>query len=315
MTRPVTFPSWIVEAVEGHREQMDPKSLDFFKKFVELLPDFDSAFLSIPATTEVGVLTSLDPSEIKKELGLKSPLEFILMNTVEFKHFHFIYQMRELCFSSMSALDEGRFYVAAVLGRAMLEVVCVNYTQFIKAKDKMERGLGYLRQAARTRSEKEKGILLKKYWESIYESFSVTFDANRGASINWSDYMSERFGAKGISSEQTGKLNTVSAVNYMEEKSKLPLNKSYGVFSEFVHPNAGSKMLVVNTKRQHHPIMDALKIGENRQNAEAVLFYFDHLSEGYYYSWTMALSLLEHEQNFIAMLDSMCSAGSSRTTH
>jgi hypothetical protein len=58
MTGPVTFPSWIVEAIEGHQDQMNPKSLDFFKKLSELLPDFGKAFLSIPSTTEIGILTS-----------------------------------------------------------------------------------------------------------------------------------------------------------------------------------------------------------------------------------------------------------------
>lgn len=110
-------------------------------------------------------------------------------------------------------------------------------------------------------------------------------------------------------------INVITAIEDVGEKSKLPIYEAYRIFSEFVHPNVGSKMLIVNTKRQHHPLMDALKIGNNVNNSEAALFYFDHLAEGSFYSWTLALSLFDRSQDFINKVGKLSGLESSQSLH
>lgn len=315
MTQPTAFPGWILKSIEDNQDEIDPKSLGFFNRFIEIVPDFDKFFLSIPATLEVGVLTSSDPSEIQKSLGIRSPLEFMLLNTAELMHFQFVYQMRELGLSLLGALHEGRFFVAAIQSRAMLEVVCTNYYAFVRAEAKMKKSFTFLLEAARTRSEKEKSRLIESYYAGTYEVYSGIFDANRKSSINWSDYLKSRFDAQENSLEQHKMINVTTAIKDVGEKSKLPIYEAYEIFSEFVHPNVGSKMLIVNTKRQHHPLMDALKIGNNVNNSEAALFYFDHLAEGSYYSWTLALSLFDRSQDFINKVGKLSGLESSQSLH
>ena len=315
MTEPITFPGWILKSIEENQDQLNPKSLGFFKKFVELFPDFDKSFLSIPATLEVGVLTSLDPSEIQKSLGISSPLEFIILNTAELMHFHFVYQMRELGQTLLDSLHQGKFFVAAIQSRAMLEVVCTNYYAFVGAEAKMKKSSAFLLEAARTRSEKEKSRLLKDYYAGIHEVFSGMFDSNRKSSINWSDYLKDKFGTQGHSDDQPKKINVLTAIEEVGKKSKLPLRETYHILSEFVHPNVGSKMLIINTKKQRHPLMDTLKMGDNVNNSEAALFYFDHLAEGSYYSWTLALSLFHRSQDFISKLSQLCGLERSQFLH
>lgn len=61
----------------------------------------------------------------------------------------------------------------------------------------------------------------------------------------------------------------------MGKKSGLPLIKTYDLLSEVVHPNAGSKMLVVSTRRSHDSHFDVLNLGDNSRNEEACLFFLE----------------------------------------
>jgi hypothetical protein len=310
-----TFPDWITEAVNKNAGQVNPKSREFFEKLLELVPHFDQAFLSIPATSDIGVLKSLDPKEVQRHFELESPNEFILLNVVELFHFQATYQLRELALSLLSALSEGRFYVAAITSRAMLEVVCVNYYTFRRAEKQFKQCVELLKNAAKTKSSIERARLLTSYYQGTYEIFSKVFDANAASSISWSKYMQERFNVTVESGEDVKKVHVSTAIPDIEKKSGLPLSNAYNVLSEFVHPNAGSKMLIVNTKQSRYPLMDALTIGENKGNAEAALFYVDHLAESMFYTWTLALTLFHRGQDLIAAIDSLVPTGDSRHVH
>lgn len=318
-----SFPSWVLESIEEHQSQLNPKSLGSFKQLVGLFPDFENAFLRIPSTSEIGVLTSFDPSEIKAFWGVKSPLEFIVMNMTELTHFNFVYQMRELGLSLLAALREGRFYVAAIISRAILEVVCVNYYWFRRVDAQVKGSMTFLKNAAKTKSTQERSILFRKYYHGLFEAFSCSFTANAASSMDrnnktfqsWQNYMSEVFDIEIPPGENVKKINTLTAIEDIQNSSKLPLMQAYDILSEFVHPNLGSRMLIINTKKPSHPIMDALEIGDNKKNTEAALFYFDHLSDGSFYSWTLALSLFQREQGLISMLDKICSGDGSWTVH
>lgn len=310
-----TFPAWITEAVNKNAGQVNPKSREFFEKLLELVPHFDQAFLSIPATSDIGVLKSLDPKEVQRHFELESPHEFILLNVVELFHFQATYQLRELALSLLSALSEGRFYVAAITSRAMLEVVCVNYYTFRRADKQFTQCVEIIRNAAKTKSKNERTRLLSRYYQETYELFSTVLDRNTASSINWSSYLEDRLQPVLKANEEVKKLHVNDAIKDLEKQSELPLVNAYNLLSEFVHPNAGSKMLIINTKQSRYPLMDALTIGENKGNAEAALFYVDHLAESMFYTWTLALTLFRRGQDLIAAIDSLVPTGASRNVH
>jgi hypothetical protein len=315
MSEPATFPSWITEAVTEHSDQINPKSREFFEKLLELVPHFDQAFLSIPVTSDIGVLKSFDPKEVKRYFGLESPHEFILLNIVELFHFQATYQLRELALSLLNALTEGRFYVAAITSRAMLEVVCINHYTFRRADQQFKQCLEIVKNAAETKSNTEKSRLSSRYYQATYELFSTVFDGTTSSSINWSSYTQDRFSPIVKAGEEVKKIHVNDAIKDLEKQSGLPLGNAYNLLSEFVHPNAGSKMLIVNTKQSRYPLMDALTIGENKGNVEAAIFYVDHLAESMFYAWTLALTLFHRGQDLIAVLDRLVPTGASRNVH
>jgi len=314
MSEKTTFPSWINEVINRNQDQLGEKPREFFDKLTKLFPDFDQAFLTIPNNLDIGVLNSYDLRELNQNLGTDWPRELILLTTAELMHFQFVYQMRELGLSLFSALNEGRFYVAAIVTRAMLEVVCVNYYTFSRAEAKLNDSLAFLRSAVRTKSPTEKAILIEKYYTGLHEIFLLFDAANNSSSISWPDYAIDRTIDKS-KTEKYKKINTSTAIQDMDKKSKLPLIAAYDLLSEFVHPNAGSKMLIVNTRQIHMPMMDSLRIGGNKYNVEAALFFFDYLSESAYYLFTLSLSLFQRGQVFIAAIENLSPHGSPQNVH
>ena len=74
-------------------------------------------------------------------------------------------------------------------------------------------------------------------------------------------------------------------------------------------------MLIINTKRENDPFMDAVTLGDNKSNPEAVLFYVDNMAEGMFYTISLALSLNEKGQKLISLLDLMSTGEESKTLH
>lgn len=312
MSDPITFPAWITEAVHKNPDQLNVKSREFFEKLLELVPHIDRAILSIPATSDIRILKSYDPEEVQRHFGLGSPYEFILLNVCELFHFQAIYQFRELAFSLLSSLTEGRFYISAIINRSMLEVVCVNYYTFNRAEKQLKQCLDLLRDATKTKSVVERSKILSGYYLGTYKIFSEVFDANVASSISWPEYFQGRFNITIETRQEVKKVHVNTAMKDLERKSGLPLMGAYNVLSEFVHPNAGSKMLIVKTRQDHLPLMDVLRIGDNKANAEAALFYVDHVAESMFYAWTLALTLFDRGQKLLAVLDGLVPKGNSR---
>ena len=159
----------------------------------------------------------------------------------------------------------------------------------------------WLQLASKTKSPNERDNLNSKYGENLYKIYSLVYDANTATSLDWGSYLTQ-FGWS-ITSEPSKKKNTQDAIADIAKKSKLPLTDVYDVLSEFVHPNAGSKMLVINTRQAQHQLMDVVTVGNNRHNEEAGLFYVDHLAEGLYYSLTLSLSLSDRFIRLLNVLD------------
>lgn len=309
------LPSWIVEVVNQHKDKLHPKSKEFFDKALEIAPHFEIQFLNIPAQSEIGALKSYNPNEVYAFYGTQSPREFILLNILKLFHFQAIYQIRELGLSFSSLLEEGRFYVAAITNRAMLEVVCANYYTFRRVENEFKQGLAHLKNGSEKRSSAEKSKLFEKYGEAILSIVSKVHDANLASSIDWQKYLMKKTDAP-IAVEKTSKLNVNEAIKDVEKYSKLPLSEgAYDLLSEFVHPNVGSKMLIVNTRRPHDGMMDSVTVGDNKYNGEAALFYVDNLAESLYYTLTLALSLSERSQKLIAVVDQMVPRDDGKQLH
>jgi hypothetical protein len=309
------LPEWIVNTVNQSQNQLNPRSKEFFVKILENFPHFDQCFLSIPSTTTVGVLRSYEPAKVANHYGFKSPIEFILFNIFEQFHFQAIYQLRELGVSFIAALSEGRFCVSALLIRSMLEVVSVNYYTLIKVENKLRQNLDYLKSAAKTKSVTEKEKLLRIYYEGTYEIFSRLFDANAATSIDWQKHLQDKFGFTISKSEKRKIIHVHDGIKDLEKASGLPLWEAYSTLSEFVHPNVGSKMLIVNTKHEHDQYMDAVTLGENNSNSEAALFFIDNMAESMFYTMTLALTLSDRGQKIIALLDNMSKTEGSKIVH
>jgi hypothetical protein len=309
------FPDWILNAVHKNKSQLNSKSIDFYDKFLEYLPHFDSCFISIPTTSAIGVLKSYAPDELEANYGFKSSVEFILLNIFEKFHYQATYQLRELAISLFEALGEGRFYVSALLNRAMLEVVCVNYYTLTKVESKFMQNLKYLQSAIKTKSPDEKEKLLKIYYQGVYDVFSKLFDANTSASLDWQKYLDGKFGIIIPKSEKKKIIHVHDGIRDLEKASGLPLWEVYSTLSEFVHPNLGSKMLIINTKHEHFPFMDEVILGDNKGNSEAAIFYIDHIAESMYYTVTLSLTLFDRGQKLISLLDHMSSENGGETVH
>lgn len=315
MSDKILFPSWIEIAFRKNLEKINPRSKDFFEKLLELFPHFSQSFLDIPPRAEIGHLTSHDPKELQGSMGLQSPQQFILLTIFESFHFHAIYQLRELGLSFLAALAEGRFYASAIIGRAMMEVVCINYYSFRRVEDQLKQCIEILMAAGATKSEVERARILTRYYEGTYNMYAQISKANTASSLDWQLHLQEKFGVNIEAGGQSKIVHVLDAIRDIEKKSGLPLSSAYAVFSEFVHPNAGSKMLIVNTKRHHLPSLDALIIGDNADNSEAALFYIDHLSEGIFYTWTLALTLFDRAQSVLSVLDGLVPIEADKRVH
>jgi hypothetical protein len=314
MSSPKVLPDWIVESIDRHRDGINKRSLEYFSRASEISPHFDRAFLSIPPTADLGVLKSYNLDEVHEHYGVDSPLEFILLNSLELFHFQSVYQIRELGLAFAHALEEGRFYVAAITNRAMLEVVSVNYHTFRRVERKFGQSIDFLKTAASIKSSTERRKLLQKYGQEACEILSALFDASAASSIDWREYL-RRFEITIEPSVQTKRIHVNSAIEDLEKASKLPLKSSYEVLCEFVHPNAGSKMLLVNTRSSHDDLMYRLRVGDNKMNAEAAMFYVDHVAESMYYTLSLALTLSGRGQALIKSLGEMLSRTSRKPLH
>jgi hypothetical protein len=308
------LPRWIIEAVNQRSAVLNDQSREFFAKTLEMSSRFDQSYLSIPAKSDLGLLKSANLQDIQEHCKIDSPREFILLSVLENFHYHAVYQVRELGLSLIDALTQGRFFVAAIINRSMLEVVAINYYTFRRVERHSSDCFGLLRDIAKTKSKREKARILEKYGEKTFEIFTLLFDANAATSINWQDYL-RKFGMSIAAQDVAKKLNVLTALEDLQKASKIPLDDAYKTMCEFVHPNAGSKMLVVNTRNSHDQLMYRLTIGDNKGNSEAALFYVDHMAESMYYTITRALTLFNRSQDLIQKIDALARVKSSDTCH
>jgi hypothetical protein len=308
------LPEWIVHSVAESEGFSNTRSNEFFVKTLEMSSHFDKAYLSIPDSSDLGVLRSTAPNDIHRHYRINSPREFILLNVFETFHYQAIYQVRELSLALIDALNLGRFFVAAIINRSLFEVIAINYFTFRRVESHSAECFDILLSASKTRSSREKAAQLERYGKKTFEIATLLFDANAATSIDWKDYL-QKFGVAIETQEISRKLNVLTAIQDLQKASKLPLEDIYKIMCEFVHPNAGSKMLIVNTRTAHDDLMYRLTVGDNRGNSEAALFYVDHMAEAMYYTITLAMTLFNRSQDLAEKFAKLVEKNSSETRH
>lgn len=296
------FPEWIVNVADKNQASIHKESNEYFKKVKELYPHFSSAYIGIPENVDLGVLKSHDPSEVSSYFQKDGPLEFIVFNIYELFHFVFIYQVRELSKIMQECLENGKFFGAAIINRSIFELVCTTYYTFRRVESKFTECIEILKKIVKTKSTVEKETLTKQYFQKLQDIFSVLQRGNMASSIDWHEHM-QKFGLAASGEREIQRIHIGTAIEDIQKQSKMPLEKIYGLMSEFVHPNYGSKTLVFKTSNEHNKLMNKLTIGENKNNEEAALFYIDQCSEGLYTTLTLALSLNDRSIKLLTVLD------------
>ncbi len=309
------FPSWIqtVEKSDGHK--LNNASRDFFKKALECYPHFHSRYVNCPRTAEIGVLNNHEPWVLEDHFEKSTLPQFIIANISETFHFQLTYQIRELSLAMHDALERGSFYTAAILHRSIFESVCTYYYTFRRVEEKYKQSVRLLEAIAKTKSKSEKNRLTPQYYECLYEIYSLVFRANTATSLNWAEHL-KKFGSAGEPPlEPSKRIHVNDSIKDIAKVSKLPLMEAYDLMSEFVHPNYGSKTLVIRTKRPHHKHMDVVVLGDNSGNPEAALFYLDNFSEPLFYTLTLACSLHERSVRFLDAIFELISAVKKQIAH
>jgi hypothetical protein len=307
------FPDWIATVAKKNQASINRQSLDYFEKVKDLYPHFVSAFIDIPKNVDLGVLKSHDPSEVSGYFQKDGSLEFIVFNVYETFHFLFVYQIRELSLILQDCLEEGKFFGAAIINRSIFELVCTNYYTFRRIEAKSVEFTEIVRKFIKTKSAVERETLTKQYFKKLNEVYEVLHRGNTASSIDWNEHM-QRFGLAKSEAKELQRIHISTAIDDIEKQSKMPLQKIYGLMSEFVHPNYGSKTLIFKTSNEHNELMTKLTIGENKNNEEAALFYIDQCSEGLYTSLTLALSLNDRSIKLHKVLDQFTVSG-KKTVH
>lgn len=307
------FPDWIVTVASKNQASINKESQDYFDKVKELYPHYVSAYIDIPSHVELGVLKSHNPAEVSDYFQKEGPSEFIIFNIYETFHFVFVYQIRELSLIMQDCLESGKFFGAAIINRSIFELVCTNYYTFRRVESKFSECIEMIKKLARTKSAVEKETLKKQYFEKLYEIYAVLHRGNTASSINWQEHM-QKFGLAKSEDRDVERMHISTAIEDIQKQSKMPLQKIYGLMSEFVHPNYGSKTLIIKTSSKHNDLMDKLTIGENQNNGEAALFYIDQCSEGLYTTLTLAMSLIDRSVRLLSALDQFTESG-KKTLH
>jgi hypothetical protein len=296
------FPDWIATVAKKNQASINRQSLDYFEKVKDLYPHFVSAFIDIPKNVDLGVLKSHDPSEVSDYFQKDGSLGFIVFNVYETFHFLFVYQIHELSLIMQDCLESGKFLGAAIINRSIFELVCTNYYTFKRVESKFSECIEVLKKHVKTKSAVEKETLKKQYFEKLYDIYTALHRGNTASSIDWQEHM-QRFGLAKSEVKEIQRIHISTAIDYLEKQSKMPLQKIYGLMSEFVHPNYGSKTLIIKTSKKQNDLMNKLTIGENKNNEEAALFYIEQCSEGLYTALTLALSLNDRSIKLHKVLD------------
>ena len=289
------FPEWIMREARENSASLNVASLEFLEKVAELYPNFGATYIIALPQADLEAVSTYDFDQLQSIYPDRYPILVILRS--EYEQFYFIicYQVRELSISFAKSLTDGDFYASAILARSVLEICsCAHYT-LRRLQSKFVEISKVAMNLARTKSPSHIAAGRKDLLKKMYEAFEYLHRANRPSNFPWADHL-ERFGVKINEDSFEKALHTNDCIKDISKASKLPIENCYSILSEFVHPNFGSKTLLVGSRQPINEAMDRLKIGSVSRE-EKCLWFIDHLSESLYY--TVSLALTFHQRGGI----------------
>lgn len=286
------FPRWIINEARANAVALNATSLSFFDKIVDVYPHFEARYVHAPPQADLEALSTYDLKQISALYPGADPRLVILRS--EYEQFYFItcHQVRELAAAFAKALAAGDFYACAIMARSILEISSCAHFILRRLQAKFVEISNVAASYAKTKSADHIAKMRTEFLTKIYEAFSTLHRANRASGFPWSEHF-ERFGVE-LKDASFGKaLHTNTCIEDVSKAYKLPLESCYAILSEFVHPNFGSKTLLVGSREPINTAMDRLKIGSvNRE--EKCLWFIDHISEPLYHTLNMALTFHQH---------------------
>ena len=131
---------------------------------------------------------------------------------------------------------------------------------------------------------KKKGRPYKKWLErfiaDLLEIISLMQRAVQGSGFNWNGWLQELHDQHGVGEnslefKQIRKTHINDCIRDLAKHSNLPVEKYYSIFSEMVHPNWGSHMLVIDTRIRVDDLRGDLVLSSHPKNIEAAGFFFE----------------------------------------
>lgn len=212
----------------------------------------------------------------------------------EYEQFYFItcYQVRELATAFAESLAKGDFYASAIMARSILEICSCAHYILRRLQSKFVEISKVAASFAASKSVSHIDKMSNEFLTKIYEAFSYLHRANRASSFPWAAHF-ERYGVE-LNEASFGKaLHTGTCIEDISKAYKLPIENCYAILSEFVHPNFGSRTLLVGTREPINATMDKLRIGSVKRE-EKCLWFIDHISEPLYHTLNLALTFHQH---------------------
>jgi hypothetical protein len=297
------IPDWIVSIAKARAPELSPDAVSAFDKTLECMHAFSGHYLDIPQNSQLGVLRTHSPSSLAGTRYERKEPELITHGALELFKFQFVYQVRELGLAFNESLENSRFYAAAVILRTIFESVCRIHYAADKACNRFDEAMKELGVAVKTSSHAEREKRMSNYRQKLHEVYSLIMNDNKASSLDWTSFPPQKLSIDD-SAAPIKKVHVNDTIREIGKKSGLPLSKIYDLLSEVVHPNAGSKMLVVSTRRSHDSHFDVLNLGDNSRNEEACLFFIDLLSEALFFTVNLCCSLPNRLQKPLDLLDS-----------
>lgn len=281
------IPQWIADHAAESKNDFETEANNFFKKIMELSDSFEENFLKIPPEMTIYKIEMTDPASVSKiSRENENPAVLMYNNLAEQCNFYFLYQVNELSKSLVHSLREGMFYSSNIIIRSIFEVSCYYTYFFDKSEEEFKKSLKHLHSAGNTKSKSERSRQYINFIRCIIDASN-----NFADSINSSSKNSKVHGEREFLSEDAKKRTHIhDCIRHVEKKSKLKLWSSYEILSEFCHPNLGSRTFIIDPVNTIDPLVKTFQIGNNKSLSSAIWF-LNNISEGFYYTLTLSLSL------------------------
>jgi hypothetical protein len=253
--------------------------------------EYKSLILALESLPESMVSPEYRTTNIKKISDNLYDGDMLLATTTFFEfeirklYFTNIFKIKSVIASINIAFEAGNFTTAAILMRSFLEIVSFLYYFKKRCSDKSHEFRTLI-----IESEKIKlNTLEREKWGKRLGNLSIEFitqltKSNFGTSYDWKTWVHDHYGEEfSQENHDVGKLNTLTAIQFMTKKTEINFEEIYDFFSEMIHPNFGSHTLVVKKRIVlDGGIASDVHFGDMDRDFEQTLWFFDCFANGGY---------------------------------